>query len=195
MSGTATPNGAEPVGTLSASGSFTGKYRELPIASAYGTAILYGDFVKCVSGGTVDLSQITTALDTGTIGIFVGCRYTDPNTNQPVWKQHWSASTIASDAVAFVADDPFLLFKMQADGSLAATTLFNNISGIDTRGSVTDGRGACALQASSAAVTNSLPFRIVEFVEGPDSAVGDAYTDVIVAWLPGGHAYVTATGV
>ena len=46
MSATATPNGAEPIGTLSASGSFTGKVRHIKIASGYGTAIFYGDFLK-----------------------------------------------------------------------------------------------------------------------------------------------------
>ena len=35
MATTATPNGAEPVGTLSSSGSFTGKVRHIKIANAY----------------------------------------------------------------------------------------------------------------------------------------------------------------
>ena len=39
MATTATPMGAEPVDTLSASGSFTGKVRHIKIASGYGTAI------------------------------------------------------------------------------------------------------------------------------------------------------------
>ena len=49
MATSAAPTGAEPVGTLSASGSFTGKVRHIKIASGYGTAIFYGDFVKLVS--------------------------------------------------------------------------------------------------------------------------------------------------
>ena len=28
--------------------------------------------------------------------------------------------------------------------------------------------------------TNTLPLKIIDFVDGPDSAVGDAYTDVLV---------------
>ena len=57
MATTATPMGAEPVGTLSASGSFTGKVRHIKIASGYNTAIFYGDFAKLVSSGTVDASS------------------------------------------------------------------------------------------------------------------------------------------
>jgi len=53
MATVATPMGAEPVDTLSASGSFTGKVRHIKIANAYATAIFYGDFVKLVAAGTV----------------------------------------------------------------------------------------------------------------------------------------------
>ena len=54
MSSVATPFGAEPVGTLSASGSFSGKVRHYPIATTYGTQISYGDFVSFVTGGGVE---------------------------------------------------------------------------------------------------------------------------------------------
>ena len=195
MASSAAPNGAEPVDTLSASGSFPGKILHLPIAASYGTAIFYGDFVKCVDTGTVDKSATTNTFNTGTIGIFVGCKYTDPTTNQPTYSQYWPASNAATDAVAYVADDPFLLFRMQANGSLAATTLFNNIEAIDTAGDTNIGRSKNALNASTAATTSTLPLRIVEFVDGPDSSVGDSFTDVIVTWLPGKHAYLTTTGV
>ena len=72
MATTATPMGAEPVGTLSASGSFTGKVRHIKIANAYGTDIFYGDFVKLVNTGTVEKAAVTTAVVAGTVGIFVG---------------------------------------------------------------------------------------------------------------------------
>ena len=88
MASTATPTGAEPVGTLSASGSFTGKVRHIKIASAYNTAVFYGDFVKLVAAGTVEKAQVTTANVGGTVGVFVGCSYTDPNTNQPTFSQY-----------------------------------------------------------------------------------------------------------
>ena len=87
MATTATPMGAEPVGTLSASGSFTGKVRHIKIASGYGTAIFYGDFVKLVSSGTVEKSVIEAGVVAGTVGIFVGCAYTDPSTNQKTFNQ------------------------------------------------------------------------------------------------------------
>lgn len=195
MATSATPMGAEPVGTLSASGSFTGKVRHIKIASAYDTAIFYGDFVKLVAAGTAEKAAVTTAAVAGTVGVFVGCSYTDPTTKQPTFSQYWPADTVASDAVAYVADDPKLVFQMQGDGSIAQTGLGNNVQAISTAGSTDIGRSKNALDASSIATTNTFPLRIVDFVDGPSSAVGDSFTDCVVTWLPGSHAYDTALGV
>jgi len=195
MATSATPSGAEPVDTLSASGSFTGKVRHIKIANAYATSIFYGDFVKLVSSGTVEKAAVTTAVVAGTVGIFVGCSYTDPTTKQPTYSQYFPASTAADDIMAYVVDDPKVLFQMQGDGSIAQTALGNNISAISTAGSTSIGRSRNALDASSAATTNTLPLRIVDFVDGPSSTVGDSFTDCIVTWLPLSHAYETKLGV
>ena len=195
MATSATPMGAEPTDTLSASGSFTGKVRHMKIASGYGTAIFYGDFVKLVAAGTVEKSAITTSVVAGTVGIFVGCSYTDPSTNQLTFNQQFPASTAASDIMAYVVDDPDLVFRMQGDGSIAQTGLGNNVSLVSTAGSTSIGRSKNAVDASTIATTNTLPARIVEFVDGPSSTVGDSYTDVLVTYLPLSHAYETALGV
>ena len=195
MANIATPIGAEPVGTLSASGSFTGKVRHIKIASGYNTDTFYGDFVALVAAGTVEKAAVTTAVVTGTVGVFVGCAYTDPTTKQPTFSQYWPAGTAADDAVAYVCDDPKLVFQMQADDSIAQTGLGNNVQAISTAGSTSVGRSKNALDASSIATTNTFPLRIIDFVDGPESAVGDSFTDCIVTWLPGSHAYDTALGV
>jgi hypothetical protein len=195
MSTTATPSGAEPVGTLSGSGSFTGKYRHIPIATTYDTAIFYGDFVKLVAAGTCEKASFTTAVAAGIVGIFCGCAYTDPTTGQFTLSQQWPADNAATDAVAYVADDPKLLFRMQADEAIAQTGLGNNVSAVMTAGSTAIGRSKNALDGGSIATTATLPLRIIDFVDGPDSTVGDTYTDCIVTYLPGSHAYETALGV
>ena len=195
MATSATPSGAEPVDTLSASGSFTGKVRHIKIASGYSTDIFYGDFVKLVSSGTVEKAAVTTSVVAGTVGIFVGCNYTDPTTQQPTYNQYYPASTAASDIVAYVVDDPDLLFQMQADEAIAQTGLGNNVSAVNTAGSTSIGRSRNALDGGSIATTNTLPLRVVDFVDGPSSTVGDAFTDCIVTYLPLSHAYETALGV
>jgi len=195
MATTATPTGAEPVGTLSSSGSYTGKVRHIPIATTYDTAIFYGDFVHMVSSGTVEVSSFTTAVQVGIVGIFLGCQYTDPTTGQFTASQQWPADNAATDAVALVADDPFLLFRMQASAAVPAAALGNNIAAVMTAGDTLIGRSKNALNGTSEATTNTLPLRIVEFVDGPFSTAGDAFTDIIVTYLPGSHAYLAILGV
>jgi hypothetical protein len=167
----------------------------MKIASAYSTAVFYGDFVKLVSSGTVEKAVVTTAVVAGTVGIFVGCSYTDPSTSQLTFNQQYPASTTASDIMAYVVDDPKIVLKMQGDAAIAQTGLGNNVSAISTAGSTAIGRSKNALDASSIATTNSLPLRILEFVDGPTSTVGDAYTDCLVTYLPLSHAYETKLGV
>ena len=44
------------------------------------------------------------------------------------------------------------------------------------------------------ATTNTLPLKIIDFVEGPDSAIGDAKTDVLVMFNVG-HQLLNTTGI
>jgi hypothetical protein len=192
MATTAAPYGARPVGTLSASGSFTGKTVQIKVASGYATSIFHGDFVKMVAAGTVEKDAGTTSLTC--IGIFLGCKYTDPNTNQMTFNQYWPASTVASDAVAYVLTDPNATFMMQGDDAIAQTALGANFAVVQTAGSTSIGKSKNACDASTVATTNTLPLRIVEFVDGPTSSVGDAFTDAIFK-VNVGHQLVNTTGV
>jgi hypothetical protein len=76
---------------------------------------------------------------------------------------------------------------------LAQTNLGNNAAIVQTAGSTAIGTSKNSLNASTADTTNTLPLRIVAFVDGPDSAVGDAYTDVIVKF--NNHQLTNTTGV
>jgi hypothetical protein len=192
MSATATPMGAEPVGTLSASGSYTGKVRHYKIASNDSTAIFYGDFVKMTSAGVVTLDTGTTALTP--IGVFMGCSYTDPNTKQLTFSQFYPASTVASDIDAYVLNDPFVEMRMQGDATLAQTALGNNAAVVQTAGSTSIGRSRNAFDSSTIATTATLPLKLIEFVDGPDSSTGDAFTDVIVMFNVG-HQLLNTTGI
>ena len=84
--------------------------------------------------------------------------------------------------------------QMQGDASLAQTALGNNVAVVQTAGSTTIGRSKNAVDSSTIATTNTLPLRIMEFVDGPDSSVGDSFTDVIVKFNVG-HQLDNTTGV
>ena len=194
MSSTATPFGASTNGTI-VGAAFTNKVTHYKIKNAYGTSIFYGDFVKWGD----DNPNTTVQKDTGTtaltpIGVFLGCAYTDPNTKQFTPNQYFPASTAADDITAYVCTDPFVIMQMQCDGAADQDDLGKNCAVVQTAGSTAIGTSKNSVDISTVATTNTLPVKIVDFIDGPDSAVGDTYTDVLVMFNVG-HQLLTTTGI
>lgn len=191
MASTAAAFGLKPINLIGGQ-PFAGSTRQIKIASGYGTNIFNGDVVKLVAAGTVEKDTGTTAATP--VGVFVGCTFTDPNSEQMTFKNYWPASTVASDAFAYVVDDPDVLFHIQADGSVAQTALGANFAIVQGSGSTSTGVSGVSLDASTVATTNTLPLRLVDFFNGPNSSIGDSFTDCIVKWNAG-HQYANTTGV
>ena len=194
MASTASPMGARPVGSL-VSCAYNAKITHYKIKNAYATDIFYGDFVKWADNNP----NTTIQKDTGTtsltpIGVFLGCSYTDPSTGQTTFNQYYPASTAADDIMAYVASDPFLIMQMQSDEALDQDDLGKNVAVIQTAGSTSIGTSKNAVDGSTANTTNTLPLKIIDFVDGPDSAIGDAKTDVLVMFNVG-HQLLNATGI
>ena len=201
MSKTATPYGLKPVNEIGGL-PYAGSTRQIKIASGYASNIFYGQVVSIVAAGTVQVvttnGDNSTPFPAGTIGVFVGCTYTNPSTNQLTFAQYWPTGTVASDAMAYVVDDYNTLFQVQAAGSLAQTVLGSNaiLNAVQSTstGSTTTGNSNTAL-STSVAVTSGYAFRIVDFVESTTSTVGDEYTDVLVKFNPVAHSYNNPTGI
>ena len=71
--------GLRPIGRIGGT-PYTGGQSRYRIASNYGTAIFQGDMVMHVTGGGIEIHA-----DAGTVpivGVFNGCRYTDPTTGK-----------------------------------------------------------------------------------------------------------------
>ena len=163
MSSHICPFGLRPVGTTG--GEYTGGFRQYPILSSYSTRICMGDVVKLVDNG----STVTIQKDTGTssatpIGIFLGCRFIDVSTSQLTFSQQWSGSA-HTEGMAYVADDPNILFAVQADGTVNDDDLGANVELEQTASSATFGISRVSLDISTTATTASLPWRIVDFFE------------------------------
>jgi hypothetical protein len=191
MASTAAPFGMRPVGLIGGQ-PYAGSTRQISIASTYNTNIFSGDVVKLVAGGTVELDTGTATLTP--VGVFMGCTYTDPNLGYKVHSQYWPANTVATDAMAYVVDDPDALFLIQSDEAVAQTALGANFAIVQTAGSTAIGTSKNALDGDSVNTTSTLPLRLVDFWKGPESAIGDAFTDCIVKWNDG-HQYQNTTGV
>src|SRR5210317_2027080 len=122
MASSAAPYGFKPINLIGGQ-PYAGSTRQIKIASGYATNIFNGSVVQIETDGTVGLvGEVGTAASqfpVGVVGVFVGCSYTDPNTKQKLFSQYWPASTVASDAMAYVVDDPSVLFAIQADDAPA----------------------------------------------------------------------------
>ena len=90
---------------------FAGSTRMYNIQYGYATSIFYGDFVVLSRGFATRASVSTGTGLNQTVGIFLGCTYTNPTTKQKLFSQYWPASTAAGDCQAYVLDDPDAVFK------------------------------------------------------------------------------------
>jgi len=195
------PYGFRPINLIGGQ-VFAGSTRLIPIASGTTTSIFYGDVVRLNATGT--LSRVTTtSAATDTVGIFLGCQYTNPTTKQPTYAQYYAATISASDIQGVVADDPDALFKVAVVSGAGATG--SSISGL-TRAAVgqnvaitqpaTGGSSTSGNSYQGAFVTTSsatAPLRIVDVVPETVNASG-SYTEVIVKFNFGFHTYYNATG-
>lgn len=210
MASTAAPYGLRPVNLIGGQ-PYAGSTRLIKIANAYAANIFYGQPVKVASDGTIQAETGTSNVAvTGVVGVFVGCTYTDPNLKYKVFRQYWPTGTVATDAFAYVVDDPDVVMQGQAGGAITQADLGANIALGTSSGDTNTGNSTTPLGAS-ASQTATLPLRIVGFVNAPGSEVGDAYTDILVKWnMPAavssnssnatvtmtyGHAYMNPTGV
>lgn len=182
------PYGLEPVNLIGGQ-QFAGQTREIPIASGYNVDLLNGDVVKLTTDGTIVKDTGTTTATP--VGVFLGVSYTNPSTKQKLYAQYWPAGTVASDAVAYVQDDPDLLMKVVAVSGTTVPTYAGqamvglNAAFVQNTGSTTTGDSAVAV--GSFATTASLPARVVAIV--PESAV----TTTAVGSTSGSSTAVTLT--
>ena len=198
MSSVAAPFGLRPIGRLD-SGSLE-VFRQYPIASGYGTAIATGDIVHLVDGGTATTieKQSGTGDDSTEIdivGIFLGCSYTDPNTNQKTFSQLYPASTAASDIMAYVVDDPNVLFTIQADG---APTNTGDIYGkntllVQTAPNTSLKVSRVALDISELSTDAQNPIRVIDYLGGDQGDEKGSSFPVLVCKF-NYHQHTSATG-
>jgi len=169
------PYGLKPVNLIGGQ-VFAGSTRMFPIASGYNASLFYGDVVQLTSDGTLVVNGTTsgTSATAGIVGVFLGVQYTNPSTKQPINAQYWPASTVASDAIAYVCDDPDAIF--QAVACNTGTTIANvgqwavgkNAGLLQNTGSTNTGDSAVAVGGAAPAASAKI-MRIVGIV--PESEI------------------------
>ena len=209
------PYGLQPINLIGGQ-VFAGATRYRRIASAYATAIFYGDLVKLTTDGTVVLANETsTGPSTGFAGVFLGCTYTDPTSNQVRFQQYYPGSITPATGTfinAVIADDPDTLFKVVVVSSGVTVTgiqysaIGENADLVQQAGSTITGNSLVAINATTG-TDRTKPIRIVDVI--PDTAYESGgniiFPEVIVKinapsvdtdGVPsGGHMYNNPLGI
>ena len=159
---------------------YNGGQSRYRIAANYGTSIFQGDMVAAVTGGGVEVHA-----DGGTVpivGVFNGCMFTDPTSGEQVFSNYYPASTNAADIIAFVIDDPMVVFEIQAAIAFPIADLFGNFDIVyTTAGSTKTGISGAELQVTDGGTGTTLSVKAIDISEDPaNSDVGAAHTNVLV---------------
>ena len=168
MSTTLSPSGFNPV--YHPSGQIVANLYEPTVAT--NAAIYKGDPVKL--DGTTGVVIIAAAND-AILGVFAGCEYIDVD-GKPNYKPYWPGSTSGATNIKFyVYDDPFIVYEIQAGGSIAATEIGAAADFVIAAGSTYTGVTGTYLGTSAAAGNN---FRITGLAPRAGNTWGDTYTVV-----------------
>ena len=172
------PFGLRPIAKVgSAPGGTTGttKYS----ISSGASAIFTGDPVKPAADGSI---VVATAGDP-IRGVFMGCFYTDPSTNKPRFNNTFPNGTAASDAIAFVADDPDQLYICQQDSAavnLVAADKNRNCDLVFGAGNTTTGISGVEIDSSTLATTATHQVRLVSFYDTPSNDATANNSEIVV---------------
>ena len=150
-------------------------------------AVLTATGLSAISNGTIvpSVTPGNSAASSGyqVAGAFAGVEWTDSTGRRRV-SNYWPASTtyITGSCVAYFYNDQNIVYEIQADGSMAQTTIggeynFSNI----TSGSTTTGLSQATLAYASGQSNGAQgQMRVVDLAQQVDNAWGDAYTVVRV---------------
>jgi hypothetical protein len=178
------PYGFRPVRTLG-NRPYNGSTNMYRIQSGTAANLFYGDPLA-LSGGFV--VKATTGF-ANYIGVFQGCQYTDP-TMGLLNRQYWPSGTVASDAIAYVADDPDLIFQVQC-----VNASYNALADVGLRidvslpASPNDGNTATGLSKVGITNADAVDGEVVllGIVNEPNNINGSGYVDCLVTVAGGLH--------
>jgi hypothetical protein len=175
---------------------YAGQVRHIPITSASGTDIFFGDVVALNTTGT--LTKVAGTSTAKVVGVFLGVTYTSPVTKQKLFTQYYDAPITATDIAAYVQDDPDQLYKVAVVSSgttisgVTRAAVGDNTALVQNPGSTTTGNSGVAVSVTTS-TDGTLPIRVIDVVPETANAAG-SYTEVIVKFNFGTHQYNVADG-
>jgi hypothetical protein len=202
------PYGVKPVNLIGGQ-VFAGSTRNLPIQYNYGTAMYYGDLVT-LSAGYVVIATYPVSTTNTTVGVFLGCYYTNPTTKQRQYAQYYPGNVTAGDITAIIGDDPDQVMKVAVTTTAGGTTIGSassilvgaNMAGGTQTGSASTGNSGMSVVGASANASGG-GFRVLNLVPDTQVSISSTYvsggapsaTSVVVSGLPVGAFLPIGTDV
>tara|TARA_R110000796_G_scaffold35418_4_gene90965 strand:+ start:522 stop:1103 length:582 start_codon:yes stop_codon:yes gene_type:complete len=158
---------------------FMNQQNRYRIASGATTAIFQGDLVEGLTAGVIG---VKAAGETdAALGVFNGCRYTDPVSKKETFSNFYPGSIAASDIEAFVIDAPDVVYEIQGNAAFPVADLFGNFDIVKGTGDTASGGSRDEIGVSTGATTNTLPLKAIDISQDPENSdVGSSNTNVMV---------------
>jgi hypothetical protein len=143
------------------------------IGSTYGTDLFQNQVVRIDADGTIK----TAAAGETMLGAFQGVEWTDNEGRRRV-SNRWTASTVGTDIVCYVASDPATTFEMQTSATAALTDNFAEFDIGSGTGNSTTGISTQTLNMATGSATAGI--QIIGLAPYADNAWGDSFVIVRV---------------
>lgn len=161
MSNPNSPYGLKVVRHLSGNAPRANKYT---ITSGLAEDIFTGDLVILTADGVITPH---TATEVNNIGVFAGVSYTASD-GEYVYSKYWPSGTVATDIVAYVYDDPYIVYRIQSAGTPAQTDVGACADVVASAGSTTTGQSGFNLNGTMGASTATC--KIIGLWEDPSNS-------------------------
>jgi hypothetical protein len=196
MANTSAPSGFTPRRYRNGS-PWMGACRTYYVPASDATALFIGDPVIIAGGadaqGIPTVTRATAASAGRITGVVVGLR---PGGNATLIPPKYRAASTAE--YVLVTDDPALLYEAEEDsvgGALTAASTDLNIDMIAGAGNAYTGQSGFLLDSSTAAVTATLQWRLVELQQRVDNEIGASAKWLVAINLPTETGAAGSTGV
>ena len=145
------------------------------ITSGLAENIFTGDLCILTADGVITPH---TATETNNIGVFAGVSY-PASDGSYVYSQYFPTGTSATNIIAYVYDDPYIVYKVMSDGSPAQTNIGNCADVVAGAGSTVTGQSGFELNSTMSNGTATC--KIIGLYESPDNAFGaNAVVEVLI---------------
>lgn len=164
------------------------------------TNLFYGQVVNIGSDGYIALATASGADATtnnlggsgvGAIGVFVGCEYTNAQ-GQTIFSQYYPSGTAnGGDIMAYVVDDPNVLFQAELDDTATQTMVGTNttFAAVQSTSTGSTATGVSTSQLDATVATTAKAFKIVALAPDVSTAA------VLVKFNPSFHRFTSDAGL